>query len=158
MNIPSIFYVLGGIAIFVVIALWVLFGSLNWEETEAEIIRSEVETVKHWRSATEVSDTRFDYQVNIEFRYKVNGKEYIGSKLFATMPNIVQSKNTAEEFVFEYAEGATVIAFYDPDNYTNAALIAGSKLPKSTLVIISVFVFLVFGVLGGVGLLFESVF
>lgn len=158
MSIPPLFYFLGVVAVVVVFALWRLFGSLNWSETEGVVLDSVVETIDHGQKGVRTTDVAFDYKVVIEYRYSVGGKEYVGSRLFATMPNIVQSSTVAENFVNQYKAGVETKIFYNPENPSESALIAGSKLPKTTLMIISFFVVFVLSVLGAAVHFFNKIF
>ena len=84
-----------------------------WKKTEGEIIRSEIKKNE--------KIVAYDYYYPIiEYKYNVNGKDFISNKIFLT--DIASDYKTIKKIVDKYPIGKKVKVFYNPFNPKEAVL------------------------------------
>jgi ABC-type bacteriocin/lantibiotic exporter with double-glycine peptidase domain len=121
-----------------VIVFWLLFrlirqrkadiqqvnqASLEWVQTTGTILESKV---------TESSSTNTDgststnYQVNVRYRYQVNGQEFSNKTIRAgdrLGVNLFPTESKAQAEASQFPVGAVVPVYYDPQNPAHSALV-----------------------------------
>ena len=100
--------------------------------TVATVLSSEVDTS---------GDTT---NIDITYEYTVDGETYRSSNIY---PGVFDLNSNAESIVADNPEGATVTAYYDPENPSNAFLVK----TKNTLLLLLLTVFGVLLTVVGVG-------
>ncbi len=92
------------------------FRSLTFPQTTGRIRNSSIE---------EHSDGEgTDYTPEIVYEYKVNGREYVGKRLFFGLANF-SDRYSAVEAVEQHPAGSAVQVFYDAGNPSDSGLIPG---------------------------------
>jgi hypothetical protein len=104
----------------------------TFESTDATVLSSEVDTS---------GDTT---NIDITYEYTVDGETYRSSNIY---PGVFDLNSNAESIVADNPEGATVTAYYDPENPSNAFLVK----TKNTLLLLLLTVFGVLLTVVGVG-------
>jgi len=110
--------------------IWQAAWSTTWPTTAAVIIRSDI-TRRH-------EDSGDDFVPDIEYRYRVEGRE-MTSKGIRAGTTVTHTRKVARSLANEYHAGQLVMIAYDPADASNALLEPG--LHKQT------FVVLVFGLM-----------
>lgn len=90
-----------------------------------------------------------DYLLTIQYRYQVEGKEYIGDTITAGFPNIVDRLSTAENLLKEYPVGKEVSVYYNPKSPSDSSLQTGKVIPIAGYFLIGFIVFLAGGIIIG---------
>ena len=108
---------------FVGVALYKFSSSSAWENVNAVITKSELETVSQgMMSNSSHGDSRISYKVNIEYKYSVGGEEYLGNSIYAGIGNMLSDKSEAKKLVEQYVVGDRVSIYYDPKTPQSSAL------------------------------------
>lgn len=93
------------------------YASNAWPSVEGQILSSAIRLVKPRRSASY-------WQPTIRYRYRVDGREYVGER-WRVYPNNTVDTPFARQFTTRYAPGTIVMVRYDPRDPTVAALEPG---------------------------------
>jgi hypothetical protein len=103
----------------------------TFEPTEATVISSDVHGMGE------------DRELDVTYEYTVDGETYESSNVY---PGAFDLNSNAEAVVADHPEGATVTAYYDPANPSNAFLIK----TRNTLILLLMTAFgLLLTVIGG---------
>ncbi|WP_051654209.1 DUF3592 domain-containing protein [Persephonella sp. KM09-Lau-8] len=98
------------------ITLYLLYRLIRiylWPKTEGIIIKSEIQKDKR--------TIAYDYYYpHIEYKYTVNGKEYISNRIFLT--EMASDYETIKKLVEKFPEGSKVKVYYNPFNPSDAVL------------------------------------
>lgn len=126
MNITVILYVLMILAGVVFIGLAVLQAlkarrAANWPTVQGVVVESHVEAVRR-RSENRISTS---YYPRVTYQYRVNLQEYTGKQIGFGAESTSSGK--AERVRAQYAQGAPVTVFYDPEDPAKAVLEAKAK-------------------------------
>ncbi len=124
------------------------YKSRKWPTAEGSIVDSEMEA---HQSRDEDGDIRTTYGATIQYKYLVDGQELQGNR--RTFSNVrTSSVRNTEKILERYPLGSSVDVFYYPDDPSSSVLEPGVGLTTYILLIV-VIGFLVFGIVGALGLI-----
>lgn len=131
------------VIVVVLFSLYRLQKSNEWNKVQAEIVDIAVQ-----ENIVKVNNTkRVDYLVNIKFIYSIEYKEYIGTKIYAGLPNVFTDKNELDTFMKNHTIWNKVTAYYDKNNHQNSALFKFNVPYFVILFIILVILWIWYGIL-----------
>jgi len=111
--------------------------SFNWPSVQGQITKSQ----SKYQASQESSGT---YTVDFEYKYSVNGKDYVGHEpsfsLFDAFPGINRGELAANELVDSYPANTSTTVYYDPSDPQSAVLKRGSTPGLYYLLVFSTFV------------------
>jgi hypothetical protein len=114
----------------VFISLFKLSASQNWEETQGNLVSISIEEITHNHMRQETgSDGRFDYKINLDYQYSVDGKTYTGNVLMVGVPNVFDRASDAENVVKKYSNLENIDVFFNPQNPQDSALMTAKNIP-----------------------------
>ena len=113
----ALFWSVGTLGVDVVIArsLFQQIQALSYSTTPGSITHSEVETVRGNRSRT--------YRPNIQYKYSVDGKEYLGERY--RYGQMSSSKGWAEQIIDSHPVGSPIEVHFAPADPSDAVLMVG---------------------------------
>ena len=118
------------------IGLSKLSSSRNWPATEGKVISSSVQELRQTNQMLiNEGASNFEYKVNVQYEYSVNGQSYTSNVVFAGLPTIFDGKADADNIVAKYEGDKTIEVFYEPNNPQNAALITAKNIPIAGLAV-----------------------
>jgi len=136
------------------IGLSKLSSSRNWPATEGKVMSSSVEEMRQTNQMLiNEGASNFEYKVNVQYEYSVDGQSYVGNVVSAGLPSIFDSKADADNLVAEYSAGKKIEVFYEPDRPQNAALITAKSIP---VVGIAIMLLMIIAIAGGIIYLLKS--
>ena len=121
-SIPTLFLGLfglvgGAVAAFGLYNVWRGQASAGWPQATGIVLRSEV---------VDQSDSDGNsYKPGVEYRYVVNGKEWIGKRVAFGLDSGTGNRPVAARYVQRFPVGATVNVFYRPDQPGTSVLVTG---------------------------------
>lgn len=104
-------------------------NSLNWENTNGEITRSEIKITQGKNGK--------NYQPVIHFKYQVYGTEYISKRVYYGSNVGTNSQTRAQKLIDKYPVGQKVEVFYDPMKNSRAVIEPGARWEIKFFVIFS---------------------
>lgn len=133
------------------IGVGVFLKSRNWSSSEGLVLQSELdETYFSPNSARGQYGSLRDYKVTLQYEYRVDGQRYVGSDIYAALPNVFSDKSAAEQMLSEYPAGSAVIVYYNPSDPRQAALVTSASVNvKGLVVLVLLFLFVAAFVGGG---------
>ena len=136
------------------IGLSKLSSSRNWSATEGKVISSSVQELRRTNQMLiNEGASNFEYKVNVQYEYSVNGQSYTNDVVFVGLPTIFDDKSDADNIVAKYEGDKTIEVFYEPNNPQNAALITTKNIPITGLVVM---LLMVVGIASGIIILLKS--
>jgi hypothetical protein len=136
------------------IGLSKLSSSRNWSATEGKVISSSVQELRRTNQMLiNEGASNFEYKVNVQYEYSVNGQSYTNDVVFVGLPTIFDDKSDADNIVAKYEGDKTIEVFYEPNNPQNAALITAKNIPITGLVVM---LLMVVGIASGIIILLKS--
>jgi hypothetical protein len=94
-------------------------GSASWPATTGTIIKTNlVHTVARHNDG---------YVPGLQYRYEVDGRVYVGTRIDFHTQDSVHAKESAESWLYKYSRGSTVRVYYDPKNPNITILEPGIK-------------------------------
>jgi hypothetical protein len=69
-----------------------------------------------------------EYIIDLSYEYEVEWTEYIGTKIYAWVPNVFTHSAQLEQFQSDYKTWDRVVVYYDKNNHNNSALLQ-SNMP-----------------------------
>lgn len=126
MNITVILYVLmilGGVVFIGLAVLQALKArrAASWPTVQGVVVESHVESVRRRSN----NRTTTSYFPRVTYQYRVNLQEYTGKEIGFGAESTSSGK--AERVLAQYAQGAPVTVFYDPEDPAKAVLEAKAK-------------------------------
>jgi len=97
-------------------------ASRNWPSTDGEIIESRPHT--HNTSESQVATPNHEWDVNLAYRYTVNGTTYTGRRLRALGARY-GSEQEAAAALQAFPVGARIKVYYDPADPQSSVLLPG---------------------------------
>jgi cytochrome c-type biogenesis protein CcmE len=136
------------------IGLSKLSSSRNWSATEGKVISSSVQELRRTNQMLiNEGASNFEYKVNVQYEYSVNGQSYSNDVVFVGLPTIFDDKSDADNIVAKYEGDKTIEVFYEPNNPQNAALITAKNISITGLVVM---LLMVVGIASGIIILLKS--
>src|SRR5215469_3921833 len=94
-------------------------GSASWPATTGTIIKTNL---------VHASGRHNDgYVPGLQYKYEVDGRIYVGTRIDFHTQDSVHAKETAESWLYKYPRGSTVRVYYDPKNPNITILEPGIK-------------------------------
>ncbi len=95
----------------------------NWPSTEGTVIAAEIDkdsrwVTKHHSDGSTSKRHKTTYELEVEYRYSVNGKSYTGED----ESNEQDRRSYLESRLGEYSTGAKVTVKYDPEDPEDSVL------------------------------------
>jgi hypothetical protein len=119
--------------------LWKISTSQSWTRTNGQV-KSIEGRVNHNRNAD--SGSRIDYIVDVSFSYRIDGREFEGTKIYAGLPNVFSHEKDQTEFIAEFSKDRHIDVYFNPSNHEDSALRV-MKLSGFQIFVLSSFVGLV---------------
>jgi hypothetical protein len=105
-------------------ALFLLASFLMWRELEPNLLFRPVEGVVLGSGVDKVTlyvkTRRTKYLPEVDFRYQVNGQNYLGTRYRRT--GFATSRRTATRRARQYVAGTRVLVWYNPENPADSVL------------------------------------
>jgi len=103
----------------------------SWQSTSGRITETHVETRISRRDHNGHTQRSVRYEPVVTYEYQVGGTTYTGVKIQEAVKTYRKSK--ADELAAEYAVGALVPVYYDPQAPDNAVLVQGGGGAAGTI-------------------------
>jgi hypothetical protein len=123
-------------------------SSRNWPITEGKVVHSGIQASQTMDDDGDISTT---YGASIQYTYNVSGQEIQGTRRTFTDVR-TNSARRAEQILASYPQDSSVTVYHHPDKPSLSVLEPGVKWWSYVLTII-ILGFLVFGILGALGLI-----
>ncbi len=94
-------------------------NSLHWENSNGEIIRSEIKITRGKNGKS--------YKPVIHFKYQVYGTEFISKRVYYGSNVSTSSQSRAQKLIDKYPVGQKVTVYYDPMKNTRAVIEPGAR-------------------------------
>ena len=122
--------------------------SRSWPTASGTVQDSGMES---HQSRDEDGDIKTTYGATIQYKYTVDGQEFVGDR--RTFSNVrTSSVRNTEKILERYPLGSSVDVFYDPDDPSSSVLEPGVGAATYILLLVPIG-FLVFGIAGVLGLI-----
>lgn len=127
------------VVIFGVYSLFKINASSQWPSTEGKIRSSEIKEIER-----EVKNTRGDwetkreYEVVLKYEYRVDGKTFMGDRLFLVLPSIFSTRAEANQTMEKYPVNQTAMVYYDPKNPNDSTLLTGNSIPPAAFIALAI--------------------
>jgi len=122
--------------------------SRSWPTASGTVQDSGMES---HQSRDEDGDIKTTYGATIQYKYTVDGQEFVGDR--RTFSNVrTSSVRNTEKILERYPLGSSVDVFYDPDDPSSSVLETGVGAATYILLLVPIG-FLVFGIAGALGLI-----
>ena len=122
--------------------------SRSWPTASGTVLDSGMEANQ---SRDEDGDIKTTYGATIQYKYTVDGQEFVGDR--RTFSNVrTSSVRNTEKILERYPLGSSVDVFYDPDDPSSSVLESGVGAATYILLLVPIG-FLVFGIAGALGLI-----
>lgn len=117
--------------------------SNEWNKVQAEILEV---SVKAQRDRSK-NISLINYSVDLKFKYTIEYKEYIGTNIYAGLPNVFTEKKDVEKFMQNNAVWNKVVAYYDDNNPADSALLRYNTPYLAIILIITAILWIWYGIL-----------
>lgn len=122
--------------------------SRSWPTASGTVQDSGMES---HQSRDDDGDIKTTYGATIQYKYTVDGQEFVGDR--RTFSNVrTSSVRNTEKILERYPLGSSVDVFYDPDDPSSSVLESGVGAATYILLLVPIG-FLVFGIAGALGLI-----
>jgi len=106
----------------------------SWPATEGRIEISRVTVSEDWDPDT---NTRtISYAPEVRYSYKVNGKDYLGSRIWFGGAPGGSNRRKVEAIVARYPLGSRVTVYYNPEKPAEAVLVRGNPPGGALLLVV----------------------
>ena len=120
--------------------------SRSWPTASGTVLDSGMES---HQSRDDDGDIKTTYGATIQYKYTVDGQEFVGDR--RTFSNVrTSSVRNTEKILERYPRGSSVDVFYDPDDPSSSVLESGVGAATYILLLVPIG-FLVFGIAGALG-------
>lgn len=132
------------------IGLYRFKKSAQWDSVKGVVLESSIEKIAQTASQQgALGDRSVDYKINIKYKYRVGGADYIGKTVIAGMPNVAGSKKDGEDIVKAYPGGGDAVIYYNPQSPSESALITGKSVSMAGFVAIAIIILAASGIIFG---------